>query len=109
MILCAAAPPVGSAAAIAAMLRMNTAVALLGSVAISLLSPLYLPALVQSLGAASLVVDTLRMMLRIACIVLGAAAVSTCCGALLALGSCVIPVRSPAPPCSVSSSSGSVL
>ena len=76
MILCMAAPPVGSAAAIAAMLRMNTALALVGSVAISLLSPLYLPTLVRSLGAGSLEVDTTSMTARIACIVLGAAATS---------------------------------
>ena len=76
LVLCMAAPPVGSAAAIAAMLRMNTALALVGSVAVSLLSPLYLPWLVQSLGAVAIEIDTPRMMERVACIVLGAAMVS---------------------------------
>jgi predicted Na+-dependent transporter len=68
------APPVGSAAAIAAMLRMNIALALVGSVVISMISPLYLPALARLLGAGAMDIDMVHLMSRIAVIVLGAAA-----------------------------------
>ena len=76
LVLCMCAPPVGSAASIAAMLRMNTALALVGSVALSLASPLYLPWLMSSLGGTAVEIDTVRMAARIAGIVVGAAAVS---------------------------------
>ena len=74
MLLCMLAPPVGSAAAIAAMLRLNPALALSVSVGLSLLSPLLLPPAALALGGIELHLDAGGMMLRLAVVVLGAAA-----------------------------------
>jgi BASS family bile acid:Na+ symporter len=73
LVLCMLAPPVGSAAAIAAMLGLRPALALVATVAITLASPFYLPQAADWLGGVGLHIDPLSMTLRLGLIV-GAAA-----------------------------------
>ena len=72
ILLCMLGPPVGSAAAMAAMLRLNPALALTVTVAASLLSPLVLAPAAPLLGAVHLQIDMATMMERMASIVAGA-------------------------------------
>lgn len=74
LLLCALAPPVGSAAAIAAMLGLSAPLALLATVAATVAAPLYLPPLAASLAGAELAIDPLALSARLALIVGGAAA-----------------------------------
>lgn len=68
------APPVGSAAAIAAMLGLDAALALTMTVVASVLSPLYLPLLIGGLGGqTTAAIDTAGMLIRVALVVGGAA------------------------------------
>jgi BASS family bile acid:Na+ symporter len=76
LLLCTPAPPVGSAAALAAMLGLNAPVALLASVAATAVSPLVMPALAELLGGYALALDPMAMAQRLAVIVGGAAAAS---------------------------------
>ena len=76
LLLCALAPPVGSAAAIAAMLGLNAPLALLATVAATVVAPLYLPPLAASLAGAELAIDPLALSARLAVIVGGAASVA---------------------------------
>ena len=71
--LCMLAPPVGSAAAMAAMLGLNAALALAATIAISLLAPLYLPPIAALLGGTTAQIDAVAMLGRIVAVV-GAAA-----------------------------------
>jgi ACR3 family arsenite transporter len=73
ILLCMLAPPVGSAAAMAAMLRLNPALALTVTVAASLLSPLLLPPAALLLGGLHVHLQPGAMTLRIGSVV-GAAA-----------------------------------
>ena len=75
LLLCALAPPVGSAAAIAAMLGLSAPLALLATVAATLAAPLYLPPLAAALAGAELAIDPLAMSLRLGAII-GAAALA---------------------------------
>ena len=77
MMLCMLAPPVGSAAAIAAMLGLSAPLALLATVSAMLLSPLYLPLLATWLGSYQLQIDPLAMMQRLLVIVGGAGVCAT--------------------------------
>jgi len=72
LILCMLAPPVGSAAAIAAMLGFSAPLALLATVVATFASPFYLPLLAQSLAGVSLSVDSWRMAQVLTLIVGGA-------------------------------------
>jgi predicted Na+-dependent transporter len=72
MLLCMLAPPVGSAAAIAAMLGLSAPLALLATVAATLLSPLYLPPLASGLLGYDLQIDPVDMAARLLLIVGGA-------------------------------------
>jgi BASS family bile acid:Na+ symporter len=74
LLLCALAPPVGSAAAIAAMLGLSPALALMATVAATLAAPFYLPPLAGLLAGAELAIDPFALSLRLAVIVGGAAA-----------------------------------
>lgn len=76
ILLCMLAPPVGSAAAMAAMLRLNPALALTVTVLSSLLSPLLLPPAALLLGGLHLKVELLAMTLRIGAVVGGAALIA---------------------------------
>jgi predicted Na+-dependent transporter len=73
LLLCALAPPVGSAAAIAAMLGLSAPLALLATVVATLAAPLYLPPLAAAMGGAELAIDPLAMSLRLGAIIGGAA------------------------------------
>jgi len=73
IVLCMLGPPVGSAAAMAAMLGLNAALALAATIAISLLAPLYLPAIAALLGGGAAHIDAVAMLVRIAAVI-GAAA-----------------------------------
>lgn len=73
LLLCCLAPPVGSAAAIAAMLRLSAPLALFATVAATLAAPLYLPPLAAILAGADLAIDPLAMSLRLGAIIGGAA------------------------------------
>lgn len=73
IVLCALAPPVGSAAAIAAMLGLSAPLALLATVVATLAAPFYLPPLAAQLAGAELVIDPVAIFLRLALIVGGAA------------------------------------
>lgn len=75
LLLCTLAPPVGSAAAIAAMLGLNAPLALLATVAATLAAPLYLPPLAAILAGAELAIDPLAMSLRL-CVIVGGAALT---------------------------------
>lgn len=77
LLLCMLAPPVGSAAAMAAMLRLNPALALAGTVIASLLSPFLLPPAAAALGGIELQIDATGLMLRLAWLVVGAATAAT--------------------------------
>ncbi|MCB4822155.1 hypothetical protein [Roseicella aerolata] len=72
-LLCFLAPPVGSAAAIAAMLGLSAPLALLATVAATLAAPFYLPALSTALAGAALAIDPLLLSARLGVIVGGAA------------------------------------
>jgi hypothetical protein len=76
MLLCAFAPPVGSAAAIAAMLSLDASLALILSVMATLLSPLLLPLFASWFLGRQIEIDPLQMSLRLAVIVGGAAMVA---------------------------------
>jgi predicted Na+-dependent transporter len=76
MLLCMLAPPVGSAAAIAAMLGLNPAMALSATLVVSLLCPFILPPAALALGAIALHMDAGALMLRLALLVGGAATVA---------------------------------
>ncbi|MGG5823881.1 hypothetical protein [Falsiroseomonas sp. HW251] len=73
LLLCALAPPVGSAAAIAAMLGLSAPLALLATVTATLAAPFYLAPLAVALAGAEMVVDPLAMSLRLGAIIGGAA------------------------------------
>jgi predicted Na+-dependent transporter len=77
ILLCMLAPPVGSAAAMAAMLRLNPALALTVTLAASLLSPLFLPPAALLLGGWHLHLQPMTMMLRVGIVIGGAALVAT--------------------------------
>jgi predicted Na+-dependent transporter len=77
MMLCALAPPVGSAAAIAAMLGLSAPLALLATVVPTVLSPLYLPPLASWLAGYQLHIDPVAMTERLLLIVGGACACAT--------------------------------
>jgi predicted Na+-dependent transporter len=76
ILLCALAPPVGSAAAIAAMLGLSAPLALLATVVSTLAAPFYLPPLAVVLAGAELAVDPISLSLRLGLIVGGAAVAS---------------------------------
>jgi len=88
IMLCMLAPPVGSAAAIAAMLGLNAALALAVTIAISLLAPFYLPPITALIGGSAAQIDAVAMLGRIVAVVGAAAAVATllrrCTGNLVA-------------------------
>lgn len=72
------APPVGSAAAIATMLRLNGALALAISVVASILSPVYLPPLARwAADSVAVDIDATGMLVRVLVVVGGAAALSS--------------------------------
>ncbi len=71
--LCMTAPPVGSAGAIAAMLRLNVAMAVVGTVAASALAPLFMPAALAASGTAGWQIDSLALFERMATLIGGAA------------------------------------
>jgi len=73
LLLVALAPPVGSAAAIAAMLGLSAPLALLATVAATLAAPFYLPPLAAWLAGADLAIDPFALSARLGVIV-GAAA-----------------------------------
>jgi ACR3 family arsenite transporter len=79
MILCMLAPPVGSAAAIAAMLGLSAPMSLLATVVATVLSPLYLPPLASWFAGYDLYIDPVAMTGRLLLIVGGACV----CAALL--------------------------
>jgi predicted Na+-dependent transporter len=72
MLLCMLAPPVGSAAAIAAMLGLSAPLALLATVAATILSPFYLPPLATALAGYHLQIEAFGMAQRLLVIVSGA-------------------------------------
>lgn len=74
LLLCALAPPVGSAAAIAAMLGLSAPLALLTTVVATLAAPLYLPPLVVAFTGAEMSIDPVGLSLRLMAIVGGAGA-----------------------------------
>lgn len=76
LMLATIAPPVASAAAIAAMLGLSAPFALLASVSATLLSPLYLPPLANLVAGYEMSIDTGAMALRLAVIVGGAGLVA---------------------------------
>jgi predicted Na+-dependent transporter len=73
LLLTALAPPVGSAAAIAAMLGLSAPLALLATVAATLASPFYLPPLAVALTGAELAIEPFALAARLGLIVGGAA------------------------------------
>ncbi|TCZ63875.1 hypothetical protein [Roseicella aquatilis] len=73
ILLAALAPPVGSAAAIAAMLGLSAPLALLATVAATLAAPFYLPPLAAALAGAELAIDPVALSARLGLIVGGAA------------------------------------
>lgn len=86
--LCMLAPPVGSAAAIAAMLGLSASLSLLATVVATVLSPFYLPPLASALAGYELQIDPVVMAERLVLIVggacLGAALLRRCAGRLVA-------------------------
>jgi BASS family bile acid:Na+ symporter len=76
IVLATLAPPVGSAAAIAAMLGLNPSLALTATVVATVATPLYLPVLAKATIGANISVDTFALSSRLALIVGGAAATS---------------------------------
>jgi BASS family bile acid:Na+ symporter len=77
MMLCMLAPPVGSAAAIAAMLGLSAPLALLATVTATVLSPLYLPPLASWFAGYDLAIDPVAMTARLVLIVGGACLCAT--------------------------------
>ncbi|TPG59669.1 hypothetical protein EAH89_05380 [Roseomonas nepalensis] len=73
LLLTALAPPVGSAAAIAAMLGLSAPLALLATVVATLASPFYLPPLAAALTGAELAIEPVALAGRLGLIVGGAA------------------------------------
>lgn len=73
-LICMLAPPVGSAAAIAAMLGLSPVLALLATVFATVLAPLYLPSIAAFAGSLQLQMSPWDMTLRLALIVGSAAA-----------------------------------
>ena len=88
IVLCMLGPPVGSAAAMAAMLDLNAALALVATVVVSLLAPVYMPPLAALLGGSIAHIDAAGMLLRILVVIGAAAAVAfvlrRCAGAFVA-------------------------
>lgn len=76
ILLCMLAPPVGSAAAMATMLRLNSAMALTTTVIVGLLSTVLLPPAAALVGLVEMHIDTLQMMGRLALLVMGAGALA---------------------------------
>lgn len=76
IVLATLAPPVGSAAAIAAMLGLNTSLALIATVAATLAMPIYLPLLAKPMIGANISINTFELSLRLAIIIGGAAVAS---------------------------------
>jgi predicted Na+-dependent transporter len=76
-LICMLAPPVGSAAAIAAMLGLNPVLALLATVFATLLAPLYLPPIAAFAGNLQLHMNPWEMTTRLALIIGAAALVAT--------------------------------
>jgi len=76
IILACLAPPVGSAAAIAAMLGLNAPLALIITTIATVATPIYIPLLVKLMIDAELTIDGLTMSVRLVAIVGGAALVS---------------------------------
>jgi predicted Na+-dependent transporter len=77
LMLCMLAPPVGSAAAIAAMLGLSAPLALLATVAATIVSPIYLPPLAMWFAGYDLAIDPFGMLGRLLLIVGGACATAT--------------------------------
>ena len=77
LMLCMLAPPVGSAAAIAAMLGLSAPLALLATVTATVLSPLYLPPLASWFAGYDLAIDPAAMTTRLVLIVGGACLCAT--------------------------------
>ena len=77
VMLCMLAPPVGSAAAIAAMLELDAALALTVTVLASLSAPLLLPSLAATIGAIDLELDASALMWRLGLLIAGAALTAT--------------------------------
>lgn len=73
ILLTALAPPVGSAAAIAAMLGLSAPLALLTTVVATIGAPFYLPPLAAALAGAELAIDPIGLSIRLGVIVGGAA------------------------------------
>ncbi len=73
MMLMALAPPVGSAAAVAAMLGLDVALAMVASVAATLVTPFVAPTFATLLAGAELSLDPVALALRLAALVLGGA------------------------------------
>jgi BASS family bile acid:Na+ symporter len=73
IMLCMLAPPVGSAAAMAAMLGLNAALALAATIVVSVLAPLYLPPIAALIGGSAEHIDAVAMLGRIVAVI-GAAA-----------------------------------
>ena len=76
IVLCMLAPPVGSAAAMAAMLGLNAALALAATIAISLLAPLYLPPITALIGGSAAHIDAVAMFGRIVAVIGASAGVA---------------------------------
>lgn len=77
LMLCMLAPPVGSAAAIAAMLGLSAPLSLLATVVATVLSPLYLPPLASWFAGYDLHIDPVGMTGRLLLIVGGACVCAT--------------------------------
>ena len=77
LLLCMLAPPVGSAAAIAAMLGLSPSLALLATIAATVISPFYLPPLAASFAGYHLGIDPIGMSERLLAIVGGACLAAT--------------------------------
>ena len=76
IVLATLAPPVGSAAAIAAMLGLNPSLALIATVVATVATPFYLPILAQVMIGTNISVDTFALSSRLALIIGGAAVMS---------------------------------
>ena len=72
LVLCMLAPPVGSAAAIAAMLGLSPALAMFVMVCVTITSPFYIPQMAVSLGLDGLQLDAAALLMRLMTIVGGA-------------------------------------
>lgn len=76
IVLATLAPPVGSAAAIAAMLGLSPSLALIATVVATAATPFYLPVLAKFMIGANISVDTFALASRLALIIGGAAVTS---------------------------------